>query len=160
MDSPANIVWFLPASVRLNPLRVPPGRHRSPAVGGVFVRGVHLLPRRSAAPVGRSLRQHGVRVPRPHRGDPRLHHQQVSLSCVQIRRRGVVWVFKVTKIMWSVLQGSVRRCNGVGRRPGEVVLPPKTWSVKREEDDERFQEKRQQTFHNQTFSSPSPPQDF
>lgn len=53
------------------------GRHRPPAVGGFFFCGVHLLPGRSTAAVGRPLRPHGVRVPWPYCGDPRLHHQQV-----------------------------------------------------------------------------------
>lgn len=62
------------------PRCIPPGGHHSPAVGRVFLRGVHVLFRRNAAPVGRSHRQHGVQVPRPPCRALRLHHQQVGES--------------------------------------------------------------------------------
>lgn len=53
------------------------GRHCSPAVGGVFSCGGHLLFGRSPALMGRSDRQHGVRIPRSHGWDSGLHHKQV-----------------------------------------------------------------------------------
>lgn len=64
-------------------LRALSGRHRPPAVGGVFLCGVHLQLRRSAAFVGRPLWQHGVWVPRPRCRDPRLRHQQVRLRSLR-----------------------------------------------------------------------------
>lgn len=73
----------------------PSGRHCPPAVGGFFFCGVHLLPGRSTAAVGRPLRPDGVRVLRPHCRDPRLYCQQVPVS--------VKIIEKASKADWSIL---------------------------------------------------------
>lgn len=72
----SSLRWKSPRCHLFLPL---PGWDCSPAVGGVFVCGVHLQFGRSAAFMGRPFWQLVIRVPRPHRGDPQLHRQQVRL---------------------------------------------------------------------------------
>lgn len=107
----------------------PPGRHRSPSVGGVFFCGVHVLLRWKAEVVGRPFRQPGVRVSRPYSRDPRFHRQQVLLAFL-------LWCVPLVRLCLNLsvdaVQGGVCGSDGIRRQPSQGVLPSETWSIKRE----------------------------